>query len=309
MKTIERLTLATRTALIVIASLALIALGAIAPAPAHAASNFRIAWTHIGIYPRSAPSMSAAKVGAALPDGAWISVACETTGVSVTSDVGTSTIWEKLTNGTFVPNVFVETGANGWTPGVPRCDGAPPGPAPATSKYNRAGAVAAARAHYKGEDVPFIADCTYFASQALVGGGLSVTTNWQAGSTDINDQASRPLYLLQRYGPTKRWANADYLKNYLVNERKVATIAEVSLSSKNPGVQLGDLIMYDWEGKPDGILDHTAVVTGFDSDGTTLVTQREPSQTDRKWNWSLAENKPISEARPGARAYVIRITY
>ncbi|KQM82414.1 amidase domain-containing protein [Agromyces sp. Leaf222] len=307
MQTIERLSLATRTASIVIVSFALIALGAIAPA--HAASNFRIAWTHIGIYPRSAPSMSAAKVGGALPDGASVSVVCETAGASVTSDIGTSTIWERLANGTFVPNVFVETGANGWTPGVARCDAAPPGPAPSTSKYNRAGAVTAARAHHKGEDVPLIADCTYFASQALVGGGLSVTTNWQAGGTDINDQASRPLYLLQRYGPTKRWANADYLKNYLVNERKVATIAEVSLSSKNPGVQLGDLIMYDWEGKPDGILDHTAVVTGFGSDGTVLVTQREPSQIDRKWNWSLAASKPISEARPGARAYAIRITY
>jgi len=111
-------------------TIAMLAFGGaiLAAAPASANSSFRVAWTRIGIYPRSAPDMASAKVGAALPDGAWIDVVCETTGTTVTSDVATTDIWEKLSNGTYLPNAFVETGANGWTPGVPRCD--TPAPAP-----------------------------------------------------------------------------------------------------------------------------------------------------------------------------------
>lgn len=89
---------------------------------ASADSQYEVAWTGIGIYPRSAPSMDADHVGVALSDGASVSITCETTGDSVTSDITTSDIWEKLDDGTYVPNAFVDTGVDGFTPGVPSCD-------------------------------------------------------------------------------------------------------------------------------------------------------------------------------------------
>ncbi|MCJ1701976.1 hypothetical protein MT356_19875 [Rathayibacter festucae] len=94
-----------------------------APAAQASPHTFTVQWSHIGIFPRSSPQMNDSnRVGAALADGTPVSVVCETTGATVTSDVGTSDIWERLDTGAYLPNVFVETNANGFTPGVPRCD-------------------------------------------------------------------------------------------------------------------------------------------------------------------------------------------
>lgn len=108
---------------ITISSLA-IALGLLIgiPATAFAEPTFSVAWTHIGIYPRTAPSMLAGSAGPAVSDGTPLEVICEQEGESVTGDAGTSTIWEKTTIG-WLPNVFVSTGVDGWTPGVPKCGG------------------------------------------------------------------------------------------------------------------------------------------------------------------------------------------
>lgn len=89
---------------------------------ASAAIQFRVAWTGIGVFPRSGPSMDTTKVGAALPDGAIVDVACETTGTTMSDTAGyVSDIWEQLTDGTYIANVFVNTGVDGWTPGIPVC--------------------------------------------------------------------------------------------------------------------------------------------------------------------------------------------
>jgi len=295
-------------ALFVFAVVASLTIGTAAPAVA--VSSFRIAWTHIGIYPRSAPSMSASKVGNALPDGASISVQCELTGTSVTSDVATTTIWERLTNGTYLPNAFVDTGVNGWTPGVPRCDAQNPTPVP-VSNYNRQAAADWAKSHYKSAYIPFISNCTVFVSGALAAGGIPVTTVWQPWSRDLSAQGSKAVWLyFHNIGPTKRWSSADYLKNYIVNEAKLGTITEISFGTKNPGASIGDLIFYDEaHNKTPGIVDHVAIVTGFASDGTALVTQKQPSQLGRGWNWSLVNNKPFIQADPGSRAYLVHITY
>ncbi|PPH44147.1 hypothetical protein C5D09_14065 [Rathayibacter sp. AY1C9] len=96
---------------------------ALATAPAAEASetSFPIAWTHIGIFPRNSPSMDGNnRQGPALSDGTVVSVICEATGTTETSDAGTSDIWEQTTVG-WIPNVFVDTGTDGFSD-VPRCD-------------------------------------------------------------------------------------------------------------------------------------------------------------------------------------------
>jgi hypothetical protein len=104
------------------------------PSLVNAYPTFTVQWTHIGIYPRTDPSMKSTNhAGPAVPDGTRVEVICEDIGQTVTSDVATTDIWEKTTIG-WIPNAFVETGVNGWTPGVPRCTSssqpAPVQPAP-----------------------------------------------------------------------------------------------------------------------------------------------------------------------------------
>lgn len=102
---------------------------AIAPAAEASTNTFSISWTHIGVYPRSSPSMDQNnKQGPALSDGTKVTVICETTGTTVTSDAGTSNIWEKTTVG-WIPNIFVDTGTDGFS-NVPRCNQ----PAPVNSQ-------------------------------------------------------------------------------------------------------------------------------------------------------------------------------
>jgi hypothetical protein len=95
--------------------------------------KYPVAWTGgSGFVPRSAPRLSAAGVGKALHDGLLVSVACETTGDTVTDTAGyTLSIWDRLSSGGYIPNVYLVTQINGFTPGVPRCaDQAPPPPPP-----------------------------------------------------------------------------------------------------------------------------------------------------------------------------------
>ena len=87
---------------------------------AAAGQRFTIAYTGgIGVYPRSGPSMGSQRVGAALPEGSSVEVACELEGELVDNNTTPATkIWERLSDGTYVSNAYTNTGVEGWTPGV-----------------------------------------------------------------------------------------------------------------------------------------------------------------------------------------------
>lgn len=99
---------------------AVVAVAAIAPA-ASADTTVAVNWTRIGIYPRQSPSMDSAKIGAALSDGAHVTLSCEQESQPVSNGYQTIAIWDQLTDGTWLPNAFLDTGSASWTPGVPRC--------------------------------------------------------------------------------------------------------------------------------------------------------------------------------------------
>jgi lipoprotein len=90
---------------------------------AAAGQRFTIAYTGgIGVYPRVAPSMAASHAGAALPEGASVDVECELEGRVVNNGVTPATnIWERLSDGTYLANAYINSGVDGWTPGVPKC--------------------------------------------------------------------------------------------------------------------------------------------------------------------------------------------
>lgn len=92
-------------------------------APASADETYPVGYTDIGIYRRAAPSMDSARVGSALSNGTPVLIDCETTGQVVDNGFAPTGIWEKLSDGTYLPNAFLYTGVDGWTPGISRCDG------------------------------------------------------------------------------------------------------------------------------------------------------------------------------------------
>ena len=110
-----------------LASVGIIVAGSLlASAPAALAdTTVTVNWTQIGIFPRAGASMDSDKVGNALSDGTSVSLACETEGQPVTNGYQTISIWDQLTDGTWLPNAFLDTGTASWTPGIPRCTEAP----------------------------------------------------------------------------------------------------------------------------------------------------------------------------------------
>ncbi|MFD8098183.1 DUF2599 domain-containing protein [Nocardia fluminea] len=98
------------------------ALLAVAPASVvHAEAKYPIAWTGIGIHPQSAPSMGSGPAAPALPDGATVTVVCEQKGGPVNNGDKTIDVWERLDTGAWLPNAFIKTGHDGFTPGIPKC--------------------------------------------------------------------------------------------------------------------------------------------------------------------------------------------
>ena len=286
------------------ASAVVAALVVVGAGPALADQTFHVAWTGIGIYPRSGPSMDSSRAGAALPDGAAISVNCEQDGQELTSAAGTSTIWERLSNGTWLPNVYVETHVDGWTPGIPRCQQpAPPAPQPAPVRFDRDAAVAFANLHWDATERIKDKDCTWFVSQALWAGGLPRTDLW----TD-NNQIPAESYG-SNPGPSRSAVGADRFKNAVI-AAGYATIREISWSDLSAGrAQRGDVIGYDWDnGVANGVLDHLAIVTRIAPSGAPMLNQHSPAQRDRLWSWSRTSDNWIQKAKPWSRVYLIHIT-
>jgi hypothetical protein len=270
-----------------------------AATPANASQAFAVAWTGIGIYPRSAPSMDGSKIGEALSDGTMVSVQCELEGQSVTSDSGTSAIWEKLVDGSFLPNAFVDTGASGWTPGIPQCE------AQGTSLELFSRYLAAQWATENAGDLllPFVSECTIFVSHSLWAAGIESTPEWTQSSNDVDKLGVRAY---GTPGPTKTATSADYFKNYVV-QSGLGTVHEIEWGDNTAGgAELGDVIGYDWnEPGPDGVLDHLAIVTSIDKNGYPSVTQRTPVRVNRFWSWDTGNNGWIQDTH----TYGIHINY
>jgi hypothetical protein len=88
-------------------------------------SGYHVANTQgLGVTVRSAPSQQASATGH-LPDGAAITIACQTAG----NDVNGSRIWDKLNTGNYLSDYYTDTPQIGdFSPGVARCDTTPTPP-------------------------------------------------------------------------------------------------------------------------------------------------------------------------------------
>lgn len=103
---------------------------AFTPAQAGAPSGYHVYGTASeGLIEHSAPDTSSPKTGT-LANGAAVNIVCQT---QSSSAVNGSTIWDKLANGSYVSDYFVDTPIVGsFTASIARCNVPPPAPAAST---------------------------------------------------------------------------------------------------------------------------------------------------------------------------------
>lgn len=111
----------TRAVFAAIVTFCICFLGFSAPASAQPTISATVYGTDIGIFPRTGPSFASSRAAAAVPDGTRFTVICETTGESVQGDDIRSNVWEKTSQGYYLPNAFMITGYDGFHPHLPKC--------------------------------------------------------------------------------------------------------------------------------------------------------------------------------------------
>jgi hypothetical protein len=212
--------------------------------------------------------------------------------------------------------VYINTGTNGRTPGVPDCSTGSGGNSNGGGTPTLADCAGAAdRGSYSGVQACRWAvanwskpprflddDCTWFVSQALWAGGMPKDDLWTSAEWDISELAIKSLHSTKgpfAYpGPSRTAATADLLVNYLVNTNQ-ATRTKIRWSDNTAGgAKIGDIIAYHWnkvgtgpgEDRYPWTIDHVSLVTAF-SGTYPLVTQHTDAQHDRGWSWSLDANQ------------------
>lgn len=309
------------TAAAAAATALLLGLGTVPALADSPTSTFPIGWAPIGIYPRSNTVWSSSHSGAAIPNGTPVEVVCEAEGQAVSSSAGTSVIWDRLASpaNAWIPNVFLATGYAAWTPGVPRCSDYDASIAQeqrdalstSEGQYDRAGAAEWARTNAIGFTHRYGDNCTWFVSNALwQGGALPKSAEWTDSSRDIGNLASRWDVFLS--GPTKDATVAARLRDYLTSTG-LATSSSTELNLADPivpGAKLGDLIAYDWDpdDTADGTVDHAMIITGFDAQGSPLVSGQTNDVVDQQWQHTH-DGQLIVDTKKVVRAYLVHITY
>ncbi|MGL5379336.1 amidase domain-containing protein [Clostridium sp.] len=106
-------------------------------------------------------------------------------------------------------------------------------------------------------------NCTNFISQCLSdyeeGGKLKQDKSWLYKNNNPDSPQATPT-----------WVSADDFSDYLLTHNRGTLVAQGNfeeLISKSTNLQEGDLITYNIN----GIIEHTAIITGFDSNGYPLV--------------------------------------
>lgn len=250
-------------------------------APAHAnIDGYRVTGTGgVGLRVRADPYDANAAVVTVLPDGTAFSAVCAVRG----RDVFGNTVWHKISSPAqgWISDYYTTTpGFNQYIPGELDCNA-----------YNRAAARDWAHAHWQDAERYPNADCTWFVTQALWAGWLPKTASW-------TDSPSPSLEAIR----------ADALRSALINAG-YAAINEVNwLDYTAGGAQLGDVIAYDWDLGANGTIDHVAIVTHVDAQGSPSVSQHSPARYDRLWSWDPSGNNWIQFTHPGSRVYLLHIT-
>jgi len=193
-----------------------------------------------------------------------------------------------------------------------------------TSSYNRAAAARWALANFATWDGGYDrGDCTYFTSTMLHKAAGWPTTDAWTNSVAWWNWGDAASWSLLASGPSKDFVAADYFKNWMENSG-YAMLQEVTQQGKSgsplpSNAQVGDIVQYDYENTdtgaktPDGKMDHTMIIVGFDGSQALVVGVDDPPlDANGKphpdlWQNAISPNKSFFSRYPGARAYLLHV--
>jgi hypothetical protein len=248
-------------------------------------------------------------------NGTAVVVVCQTTGA--TEDGLPYIVWDKLDDGYYVYDYYLDTPGDAYTPALATCPGSGGGPNPSPppprggqpppNNFNAAGAAAWARANASSWPIfannGYADDCTDFVSRAMhFGGGMperNVEGSLPGNHTDDHNWYMVPVglgHLIASYS----WSSARHLRNFL---RNAGLAREVTLQAARPG----DLIFVNWGSRghdlppgqrdttsPAGI-DHVGMIIGnsfrdpLARDGYDVqIAQHSTNTIENLFDWQLA---------------------
>jgi hypothetical protein len=269
--------------------------------------EYRLAFTAgLGAYPRSAP-VFASKTGTARAEGSMIPTVCWLKAEYVTNPFDyTSDVWLRATDGTYWPEVWLDTGSNGVPAGLRGCDeagGAASGAVAteANSFYNRRAAVEWALSNASRDPGGWASTCAWFVSHALWSGGFPKDEEW----TDEGNHGTVRVMP----GSVTAWAVPE-LVDYLQDHYSV-TVTPLTpdrfRSNAVPEAELGDLIVYRWDHGDNW--DHFSMVTDIAAGQYPEVSEWGVSAhyAKRGWTYSINSSGWLQKEYPDVEAILIHI--
>ncbi|MFD1177479.1 amidase domain-containing protein [Paenibacillus puldeungensis] len=125
------------------------------------------------------------------------------------------------------------------------------------------------------EFAAFEVDCTNYISQSLFAGGAPINYTgkresgwWYKG------------YVGKQEAWSYSWSVANALERFLATSNSGL---RTELRERPEQLQLGDVIIYDWDGK--GAYQHSTIVTAFDAGGMPLVNAHTTPSKHRYWDY------------------------
>lgn len=118
-----------------------------------------------------------------------------------------------------------------------------------------------------GDCANFVSQCLYAGGAYYIGFGINSSTNWWYDNKNTSLTTDDVASTTWTYCPSQR----PFILSGWGSETTSSSLSR------------GDIIYYDWAG--DGIWDHVAIVTGFDSSGAPLVSCHTTDYHNIKWNY------------------------
>lgn len=175
-----------------------------------------------------------------------------------------------VTHGTFNPSNAVNYANNYWGRDQ--------------NSNNTAGYNPAYRVYYD-QNSGNLADCTNFVSQAMNWGGWQHIGGWYSDANNWWYDPALPWELAWgNKGESFTWINAHYFYFFARYAARVSNAA--TLSDFRPG----DVLQIDF-GTPNGILDHTEIVTTKDSNGNIYLTSHAVNVHNKSF-WDIYAQNP-----------------